>query len=350
LVIALAARIISPTLSLTELIVPRPSEDELIAKYFAPLAGPGGLRLSDDAALLSLPSGEEFVLTKDMLVAGVHFFADDPPDAIARKALRVNLSDLAAKGAKPVGFLLGLGLPSDWTEDWLKVFAAGLAEDAHHFAIPLLGGDTVAAPVLTLSVTALGSVPAGKMVQRTAAQAGDRLFVSGTIGDAALGLKLRWNADEDRAWIGRLSPEDHAHLVNRYLLPRPRLGLCAALMAHARAAMDISDGFAGDLSKMLRLAGLTADIDAKRVPLSEAARMALAIRPELLSTMLCGGDDYEILCAIPPEATAAFVSEASNARIAVTEIGMCAEGDCAVEVRDAKGQVLSFEAGSFQHF
>ena len=260
--------------------LPRLSEDELIATIFAPLAGPGGLQLQDDAALLKIPASEELVLTKDMLVAGVHFFADDPPDAIARKALRVNLSDLAAKGAAPKGFLLGLGLPGDWQEDWLKAFAAGLADDAAHFAISLLGGDTVRTPgPLTLSITAFGSVPEGKMIPRGAAKAGDHLFVTGTIGDAALGLRLRQNAPVDQAWIGNLDASQSAYLRERYLLPRPRLALRAALRAHAHAAMDISDGFVGDLSKMLRLAGLTAEIDAGQVPLSEVARAVLAAAP-----------------------------------------------------------------------
>ena len=167
----------------------RPSEDDLIARYFAPIAGAGGLGLRDDAARIAPPAGCEIVLTVDGLVAGVHFFADDPPAAIARKALRVNLSDLAAKGATPLGFLLTLVLPRDWKPDWLELFAKGLGEDAAAFACPLLGGDTVSTPgPLTLSITTLGSVPAGRMVPRDGARAGDALYVSGTIGDAALGL------------------------------------------------------------------------------------------------------------------------------------------------------------------
>ncbi len=331
--------------------LPRLSEDELIATFFAPLAGPGGLQLSDDAALLSLPSGEELVLTKDMLVAGVHFFADDAADAIARKALRVNLSDLAAKGAKPEGFLLGLGLPPDWSEDWLKAFAAGLAADAKDFAIHLLGGDTVRTPgPLTLSITALGSVPAGKMVRRATAEAGDHLFVSGTIGDAALGLKLRQRTDGSQAWTGQLSPEDQAHLLDRYLLPRPRLGLRGALSAQAHAAMDISDGFVGDLSKMLRLAGLTAEIAADKVPLSAAAHAALAQDQRLLTPILTGGDDYEILCAVPPAKAPGFAAAAKAAGVEVQEIGVCAPGGEPVRIMGAQGQLLSFQAGSFQHF
>lgn len=345
------ARIIAVNKLVISLIVPRLSEDDLIATIFAPLAGPGGLRLQDDAALLKVAPGEELVLTKDMLVAGVHFFADDPPGGIARKALRVNLSDLAAKGAEPRGFLLGLGLPGDWQEEWLKAFAAGLAGDCKSFAIALLGGDTVRTPgPLTLSITAIGAVPEGKMVPRGAARDGDHLFVTGTIGDAALGLKLRLGAEADQAWIARLSDDQRAHLLDRYLLPRPRLGLRAALRYHARAAMDISDGFAGDLTKMLRLAGLTAEIDAGQVPLSDAARAALNLEPQLLSTILCGGDDYEILCAVPPEESKGFLQAAEAAGIEAREIGICTSGDQPVRIKGAHGEWLSFEAGSFQHF
>src|SRR5215210_1871972 len=174
---------------------PRPTEDELIDRYFAPLAGEGGLGLKDDAALLKPLAGHELVLTVDAVVAGVHFFPDDPPDAIAVKALGVNISDLAAKGAAPAGFLLALALPDDWSETWLAAFADGLGKAAQAFACPLLGGDTVRANgALSLSITAVGQVPAGRIVRRGAAQAGDRICVTGTIGDAALGLALRQGA------------------------------------------------------------------------------------------------------------------------------------------------------------
>src|SRR6201996_4060674 len=170
----------------------RPGEDDLIARYFAPLAGPAGLGLKDDAALLTPPSDRDLVLTTDALVAGVHFPADDPPGTIARKALRVNLSDLAAKGARPLGFLLTLALPSDWRDEWLAAFAGGLCADVLAFKCPLIGGDTVATPgPLTLSVTAVGAVAQGRMPRRTGVRPGDRLYVTGTIGDAAIGLKMR---------------------------------------------------------------------------------------------------------------------------------------------------------------
>ena len=252
----------------------RPGEADLIARYFAPLAGPAGLGLRDDAALMRLAPGEDLVLTTDALVAGVHFFADDPPGAIARKALRVNLSDLAAKAARPLGFLLTLALPPDWRDDWLAAFAEGLGADAAAFECPLIGGDTVATPgPLTLSVTAIGSVAEGRMPRRTGVRPGDRLYVTGTIGDAAIGLRIRQGRGPD------IPQADKAFLLERYLTPEPRLKLIGAMAAHANAGMDVSDGFVGDLTKMLDVSGVTARVPIYRLPLSPAARAAIAADP-----------------------------------------------------------------------
>ncbi len=331
--------------------MPRPSEDALIARYLAPLAGPGGLGLRDDAALATPRPGHDLVVTTDMLVAGVHFFADDPADTIARKALRVNLSDLAAKGASPLGYLLGLALPADWTEGWLAAFTAGFADDARVFACPLLGGDTVSTPgPLTLSVTAFGEVEAGRMVPRTGARAGDALYVTGTIGDAALGLRVRRDAGDDAAWLAGLDPASSRALLGRYLIPEPRLALRGALRAHARAAMDVSDGFFGDLAKMLALEGLTATIRATDVPLSEPARAAIRLDPHLLAAALSGGDDYEILCAVPPNAAAGFEHAARAARLACTRVGVAVSGMGPVTVLGEDGAPLAFARGGFQHF
>ena len=325
----------------------RPGEDELIKTFFAPLAGPEALGLRDDAACLQ-PSANALVITKDMLVAGVHFFADDPPDAIARKALRVNLSDLAAKGATPRGFLLGLALPADWTADWLGAFAAGLGADARAYACPLLGGDTVATPgPLTLSITALGEVPPTAFVPRPGARAGDVLFVSGTIGDAALGLDVRRQA----GWTEALDGIERAFLLDRYLLPQPRLALASALREHARSAMDVSDGLVGDLSKMLALDGLTAELLVDAVPLSAAVRAAVAHAPNLLPMALAGGDDYEILCAVPPAAAAAFAAAAEAAGVPVARLGRVVAGPNPPRFLLPSGEPLDFaQKKSFQHF
>ena len=330
--------------------MPRLSEDDLIATLFAPLAGPGGLGLLDDVAVLSPPPGMELVLTKDALVAGVHFFADDPPDAIARKALRVNLSDLAAKGAEPAGYLLALALPPDWTDDWLAAFARGLGDDGAAYRFPLLGGDTVKTPgPLTISVTALGFTPEGDMVPRTGIMPGDRIYVSGTIGDAALGLALRLAKPEDAGWIAALSGEAKAFLRDRYLEPQPRLPLRKALRAYANGGMDISDGFVGDLSKMLRASGCAAEIDMPKLPLSPAARAALDAAPRLLATLATGGDDYEIIASVPEGQCAPFEAAARIAGVAVTQVGVAREGQGAI-FRDAQGRPLEFGRGSFSHF
>ena len=304
--------------------MPRLSEQDLIARYFAPLAAPAGLGLRDDAALLAPPPGMDLVLTADALVAGVHFFAEDPPEKIAAKALGVNLSDLAAKAAIPLGFLLTLALPRDWTEDWLKKFAGGLGEIAEKCGCPLLGGDTVATPgPLALSISALGAVPAGKMPRRAGARPGDALYVSGSIGDSALGLPLRAaeiSGDPPPAWAEKLDVTQKVALVDRYLLPTPRLALAKALRDSASAAMDISDGLIGDLRAMMKASQAAAHVDLRKIPLSPAARAALAADAALQERIMCGGDDYEILCAVPREAAARFEALAGEAGVKVTRI------------------------------
>ncbi len=329
----------------------RPSEDELIAAYFAPLAGTGAFGLRDDAALLTGKPGHDIVVTTDILVTGVHFFPGDSPGAVARKALRVSLSDLAAKAAEPLGFLLGLALPEDWTEAWLAGFSQGLGEDAAAFNCPLLGGDTVKSSGATIiSITAFGAVPAGSMVMRGTVEAGDRIYVSGTIGDASLGLKLRFHEAQDEGWIGSLSAQETAHLAGIYLLPQPRLALRNPLRAHAHAAMDISDGFAGDLTKMLRLSGMTAEVVISDVPLSAAARTALRMTPSLIENVLIGGDDYEILCAVPPPCCASFEAEAAATGVLVTPVAIAVAGKDSPIFKDKEGNSLAFARPSFQHF
>jgi len=324
----------------------RPSEDSLIARFFAPIAGEGGLGLQDDAARLTPTPGQDLVLTVDALVERIHFLPEDAPGSLARKSLGVNVSDLAAKGADPVGFLLSLALPENWTEEWLAAFAAGLGEASRDFSCPLLGGDTVKTKgPLTLSVTAIGEVPTGRMVRRASARAGDLICVTGTIGDAALGLKLR----SAPAWSENLSPEDKAHLADRYLHPRPRHRLAEALRDHASAAMDVSDGLAGDLAKMLRASGVSALIEADRVPLSGAAARVVQDFPDLLDLALTGGDDYEILCTVPEMDLDSFRKEADRVGIALSVIGRVVSGDD-LPVFRMNGLERRYDVGSYQHF
>jgi thiamine-monophosphate kinase len=325
----------------------RPSEDELIARYFAPLAGEGGLGLKDDAALLMPKPGHDLVLTVDAVVAGVHFFADDDPGSIARKALGVNVSDLAAKGASPAGFLLTLTLPEGWTEAWLAAFSEGLGEAARGFACPLLGGDTVRGPATAVSITAVGEVPAGRMVRRTGAQPGDRLCVSGTIGDAALGLALR--REPAAGWAAALASDGRAFLIDRYLHPQPRTRLAGVLLKHASAAMDVSDGLAGDLAKMMRASGAAAVVEAAEVPLSPDVRSALAAEPTLMERVLTGGDDYEILASVPPERLDAFLAGARRVGVATTPIGTVTEGQGPPLFRHGPTE-RRYGRGSYSHF
>jgi thiamine-monophosphate kinase len=326
----------------------RPSEDMLIERYFAPLAGPGGLKLRDDAALISLPQGCELVTTVDMVVSGVHFFADDPADSIAEKALGVNLSDLAAKGADPIGFLLAIALPKDWTEEWLAAFSKGLRGAAQRGGCVLLGGDTTrASDSLVISITAFGSVPSGKMVPRTGAKPEDLIAVTGSIGDAALGLKIRAMPDAD--WIGELKDADYRFLLDRYLRPQPRNSLAKALRDHANAAMDVSDGLIGDLAKMLRASGVTGAIDIEKMPLSPAAQRAMAQDRFLMADAMTGGDDYEVLFTLPRERLKSMQKAARACNIPITVIGEVKQGLTPLSVTH-KGESFLTHTGSYSHF
>jgi thiamine-monophosphate kinase len=325
------------------------NEDRLIARHFKQIAtSSGALGLTDDAAAFRPPAGHDLVLTVDAIVGGVHFFPDDPPDAIARKALRVNLSDLAAKGARPAGFLLTLALPKVVNERWLKTFARALGEDARRYGCPLLGGDTVTTPgPLMASVMAFGLVPSRGMVRRAGARVGDHILVSGTVGDAALGLVLRGSAKRAKVW--QLSPAQRRHLLSRYLVPQPRNALASAVRKYATAAMDVSDGLAGDLAKLCRVSGVAAVVDTARVPLSAAAIMAMQAEPVLMSTALSGGDDYEIVCTVRPARLAGFRSAARAAGVPVTDIGRIVRGS-GTSFRRADGSALTFKRAAFSHF
>jgi thiamine-monophosphate kinase len=313
-----------------------PAEFALIARHFRPLAGPGALDLRDDAALLVPPVGRELVLTVDAMVAGVHFLPDDPADLVGRKLLRVNLSDLAAKGATPLGYLMTVSAPRATPEAWFAGFAAGLAADQAEFAIALLGGDTTSTPgPLSLSLTAIGHVAPGRMVRRVGAAVGDGVWVTGTIGDGALGLAVARQKLVDPS----------GQLLDRYRLPRPRLGLPIAGIASA--AMDVSDGLVQDLGHLCRAAGLRGEIEAALVPLSDAARAAGA---EWLTTCLTGGDDYELLLAVPPVHEAALREAARDAGVPVTRIGTFHVGAPDVVVRDAVGQPIALDRPGWSHF
>jgi len=323
-------------------------EDSLIARYFRPLAtDPGAFNLGDDAAILHA-LGEDIVVTTDAIVEGVHFLPDDPPDSIARKALRVNLSDLAAKGATPAGFVLTLALRSA-DDAWLKPFALGLGEDAGLFGCPLLGGDTVSTPSpLMISITAFGRVSPGQMVRRSGAKPGDRVVVTGTIGDATLGLDILKNGAVATALAN--DAEASQMLIGRYRIPQPRNALAQAVRDHAHAAMDVSDGLAGDLAKLCTASGVSAVIDIESIPLSAAAAGLLKRGVTGIEAIVAGGDDYEILCAVQENRVEAFALAAAAAGIAVSSIGTVIAGPAAPRFLDGQGRELALPRLSYSHF
>jgi thiamine-monophosphate kinase len=313
-----------------------PGEFSLIARHFRPLAGPGALDLLDDAAVLMPPAGRELVISADAMVASVHFLPDDPPDLVARKLLRTNLSDMAAMGADPFGYLMTVSAPPDTPDSWFAGFAAGLAIDQAEFPVSLLGGDTTSTPgPISLSLTILGSVAPGQAIRRAGAKPGHGIWVSGTIGDGALGLL---------AATGRLA-DPTGFLADRYRVPRPRLGL--ARFGLVAACMDVSDGLVQDLGHLCRAGGVTAEIAAGLVPLSKAARAAGA---PYLERCLTGGDDYELLMAVAPEAEAAFCRHAATVGVGVTRIGQFSAGASAVVLRRDDGSVWEIGRGGWSHF
>ncbi len=313
-----------------------PPEFDLIGRHFRALAGPAGLNLEDDAAVLTPPPGRELVLAADTMVAGVHYLPDDPADGVAQKLLRVNLSDLAAMGAAPLGYLLTVSAPAGTPDSWFAGFAAGLARDQADFGVTLLGGDTTSTPgPITLSLTIIGHVAPGQAVRRRGAKPGDEVWVTGTIGDGALGLAVS---------LGKLA-DSSGHLRRRYCVPEPRLGL--PLAGLASAAIDVSDGLLQDLGHLCRLGRCGAEIEAAAVPLSAPARAA---GPEWFPSCLGGGDDYELLLAVPPGQGEALAEACRALSVPVTRIGRFVEGQARVRVLDAAGQPMAIARHGWSHF
>ena len=321
----------------------RPGEFELIAALFAPLSqkAPGAFGLTDDAAVFAPPPGYEVVLTTDAIVEGVHFLRDDPPDAVARKALRVNLSDLAAKGAEPAGYLMTLLLP-EWPDmTWLGGFARGLAADQAEFGLSLMGGDTSATPgPLAISITAFGIVPGGAMIRRAGAKPGDVVFVSGTIGDAGGGLAVLKGTD---------LPNAHQELVARYRIPLPRTALGQRLRGIASASLDVSDGLIADLAHMAETSRVRIEVDAQRIPLSKPLKVLWGEGIEAVSRAAIAGDDYEIAFAAPVERRPDIAATAASSGTAVSEIGRVVAGE-GVVLLDASGREVALPHAGYTHF
>lgn len=328
---------------------PIESEEAIIQGYFRKLADtPGAHGLRDDCATLKPAPGQAFVLKTDPIRSGVHFLETDTPEDIAWKALAVNVSDLAAKGARPVAYLLAMSFPEAPEHVWLQAFTDGLACAQDAMGLSLVGGDTDRAPgPISFAVTVIGELPAGRIIRRSTAQSGDLLFVSGTLGDAALGLRI--HTDPGARTYLRLSEEQAELARSRYLRPQPRLGARAALRAYARASMDLSDGLLKDARRMMSASGCGCDIALDRVPLSDAFRAALLLDPDIIRDAVGHGDDYELLVAVPPEYRTEFITLASEGGVAMTEIGSCTS-NAEVMIRRSDGQVFDGGTGGYDHF
>ena len=323
-----------------------PDEFETIARLLRPLAGaPEALGLMDDAAAIPGRPGQDLIVSNDAMVAGVHFLDADPLDLVARKLLRTNLSDLAAKGAEPYGYFLAIAWPTGagWAER--ERFAAGLAEDQARFGLTLLGGDTVSTPgPLILSMTILGWTPSGAMVRRSAARPGDRVLVSGTIGDGWLGLQAA------RGELGGVAPAAAEWLAGRYRLPEPRLELREVLRARAGGAADVSDGLIADAGHIARASGVQLSLHLERLPVSEPASQWLADQPDralALAALATGGDDYEIVLTAAPAHVQALIAEAEAVGVALTEIGEAVDGEGALALFE--GRELLLERTGWRH-
>jgi thiamine-monophosphate kinase len=326
-------------------------EEDLIQQFLAPLAAaaPGAYGLTDDCATIRTPAGQDLVVTTDGLVSGIHFVADEAPEVIAWRALAVNVSDLAAKGATPLWWLMALTLPTAPTIDWMMQFAGGFKDGQERYGMTLIGGDTDrrANVPLSVSITAMGLVPEGEMVRRSTARVGDRIFVSGTLGDAALGLALRRNPDSKR--FPELDKDQRAFLLDRFLRPTPRIELSPLLLERASAAMDLSDGFAKDLTRLCKASGVAAVVQVAQLPLSGAATRAFDAHPELAMAPINGGDDYEILATVPPAMADAFAESALDLGVDVTDVGEIVKGQ-GVTLLAKDGRPMTVPKAGWDHF
>lgn len=326
------------------------SEAEIIERYLRPLSSgfAGAFDLADDCAVLAPPPGEELLVTVDALAEGVHYFPEDHPEDIAWKALAVNVSDLAGKGARPLAYVMSLAFPEAPQTDWLARFAAGLAEAQERFGLALIGGDTDRRPGPTaVTITAFGTVPVGAMVRRATGRDGDTLLVSGTLGDAALGLAL--DRQPSLATLWGLNEAEARDLRLRRRRPQPRTGLREALLGLATAAIDISDGLAKDLAHLARASGVSAHVRIDALPLSGAGRKALSAEPQRIGEIVAGGEDYEVLASVTPGQVSDFAAMAKTAGIPVTEIGGLASGS-GVTLTRPDSSVLQIARAGYDHF
>ena len=323
-------------------------EFELIARYLRSLVDdPNAFNLQDDAAVLDVPAGKQLVVSKDLLIAGSHFFPNDPPKLIAQKALRSNTSDLIAKGATPYRYSLGLAFPSAPDDIFMQAFVDGLAEDQEIYDCSLIGGDTTKSPSdLMISITAYGLCDAEAVVTRLGAMVGDSVFVTGTLGDSALGL---WSRSNPNA-LPALGQEFKTYLDDAYLLPKPPIGIQNAISKYASASMDISDGLFSDLSHLCRTSDVSAILAQETIPLSDASLSVIQERPDLLTVALKGGDDYQCLVTVSAEHEKAFTRETSLNELSVTKIGVLTQlTDQFIRLTN-NGKFIEGDFAGFTHF
>ena len=319
-------------------------EFDWIEKYFAPLAGSNSFKLLDDAALFPVDGADNLIVTQDAIAQDVHFLGDDPPERVAKKALRVNVSDIIAKGGTPQAYSLALGVPKNWSEAEIASFAQGLAEDQETYGLYLIGGDTFRSPGgLMVSVTMLGRPAAQNYVSRLNAKVGDQVLVSGEIGNAAIALHhIKKGMIETQA--------ERQQWVDDYQLPVPPLGLEQTIGRYANASMDVSDGLVGDAEKICRASGVSITMDIDQVPMSARVQAEIRQNALLMETALNGGDDYQCLFTVPSIHLDQVFEEAGKLGIRLTRIGEVTNGGDAKLALANRGQPVSIGASSFAHF
>ncbi len=321
-------------------------EFDLIKELFVPLSksSQGAFGLEDDACVVLPDPGFELVVTSDAIVSGVHFRADDPPDTIGRKLLRVNLSDLSAMGATPLGYILVVVLSAEHRGVWLDSFASGLAQDQSTYGLSLLGGDTVSTTgPSTFVVTAFGQARRGSVICRSGANVGDKVYVSGTLGDGVLGLMTL------RGELTNLSDCDMESLINSYRIPNPRLALGRRLTHLASSAIDISDGLLADLGHLAKCSGVGVEIQESLIPMSKEVQRLVSQVPSLVQLILSGGDDYELAFTVPPSNQEAIEAAALDVGVPVSCIGTIVK-TAGVRCLSGDGVNISQDRTGFTHF
>jgi thiamine-monophosphate kinase len=321
-------------------------EFEIIKTYFSPLSRSekGAFNLTDDAAVIEIPDGKSMVVTTDTLVEGVHFLSEDLPENIAKKLLRVSLSDLAAMGSVPAYYNLSIATKLGTTSEWFKAFSEGLLADQIQFGVTLIGGDTVATSgPLTLSLTAMGFVKKGKAISRSGAKLGDDIWVSGLIGDAALGLRAA------KGKLISISEENKNYLISKYTQPNPQTLLGPKLSGHVNSAIDVSDGLIGDLDHICETSKLGANIQITDIPISRAASIIVTEKPHYLDLILSGGDDFELLFTADKSFRTVAKSLTKMLDVSLTKIGVMVSRR-SIEIFDENGNKYFIQNNGYTHF